>query len=250
MNLIVGILLIIGILCLLYFTTIVAYAGITVAFAWFWLVAGLSCIFVCIYIRYMMLHNIKITGVWRLSAIAVIMAGLFVFILIEGTLIYHSNRTAEQNMDYMIVLGAQVRGTTVTKALQKRLDTAAIYLIDNPRTKVIVSGGQGSGEDVSEAEAMKLYLMGKGIEEIRITKEDKSTSTNENIRFSKVFIEENSSVVIVTNGFHIFRSISIAKKQGITQAQGLAAPSDPVLSLNYYVREVLGVLKDKLKGNL
>jgi len=250
MNLIVGLILITGILCLLYLAAIVAYAGITVSFAWFWLAAGLSCIFVCIGIRYVMIHDIKIAGVWRLLVGAVIMTGLLVFILIEGTLIYHSNRTAEPNMDYLIVLGAQVKGTTVSKALKKRLDTASTYLIDNPRTKAIVSGGQGPGEDVSEAEAMKQYLIGKGIEEKRITKEDQSTNTNENIRFSKAFIKENSSVVIVTNGFHIFRSVSIAKKQGITQVHGLAAPSDPLLTLNYYVREVLGVIKDKLKGNL
>jgi vancomycin permeability regulator SanA len=62
--------------------------------------------------------------------------------------------------------------------------------------------------------------------------------------------DENTSVAIVTNGFHIFRSVSIAKKQGLSQAQGLAAPSDQILTLNYYVREVVGVLKDFVFGNI
>jgi uncharacterized SAM-binding protein YcdF (DUF218 family) len=114
----------------------------------------------------------------------------------------------------------------------------------------IVSGGKGSKEAITEAEAMHLYLMTKGIQPTRIIQEDKSTNTKENIHFSKAFLKDNATVAIVTNGFHIFRATSIAKKQGITLVQGLAAPTDLLLSINYYVREAVGVLKDKVFGNL
>ncbi len=199
----------------------------------------------------MIKHQITLSSFWRTLIIVAISVCIGIFILLEGTLIYHANKKAEPGMDYLIVLGAQVKGTTISKQLKKRLDTATTYLEENPMTVVIVSGGQGSGEDISEAEAMKRYLLEKKITENRIVMEDKSTSTNENIRFSKVLItKKNATVVIVTNGFHIFRSISIAKKQGIERVHGLAAPSDSILLLNYYIREAAGVLKDKLCGNL
>jgi uncharacterized SAM-binding protein YcdF (DUF218 family) len=181
--------------------------------------------------------------------IALVMVGS-AFAIVEIALLSQARRKAEQGMDYLIVLGAQVRGTTISKSLQKRLDTAITYLKNNPSTIAIVSGGKGNKEAITEAEAMYLYLRTKGISSTRILQEDKSTNTKENIHFSKTFLKDNASVAIVTNGFHIFRATSIAKKQGITQVQGLAAPTDLLLSVNYYVREALGVMKDKLFGNL
>jgi uncharacterized SAM-binding protein YcdF (DUF218 family) len=172
-------------------------------------------------------------------------------LLVEGTIIYHANQKADPDLDYLIILGAQVRGTKITKTLQKRLDTAATYLQENPRTIAIVSGGRGRGEDISEAEAMRRYLMEQGIDALRIRMEDSSTNTNENIRYSKNIIQdENAKVAVVTNGFHIYRAIKIAQKQGLNEIQGLAAPSDSKLFINYYVREVFGVIKEKLAGNI
>jgi uncharacterized SAM-binding protein YcdF (DUF218 family) len=113
------------------------------------------------------------------------------------------------------------------------------------------AGGRGPGEDITEAEAMKQYLTANGISENRILKEEQSTNTNENIIFSKELIQkENAAVAVVTNGFHVFRATGIAKKQGLLNIQGLSAPSDARLLINYYVREVLGVIKDKLAGNM
>ena len=183
--------------------------------------------------------------------VAIIAVGLGIFLLIEGTLIYHANQKADPGMDYIIILGAQVKGARVSNTLKKRLDTAVAYLQENPETVAIVSGGQGAGEDISEAEAMKRYLLQYGIEDKRIIKEDKSTNTNDNIRFSKELMRAaDAPVAIVTNGFHVFRAVGIAKKQGLSSAQGLSAPSDKILFINYYIREVLGVMKDKFVGNL
>lgn len=221
------------------------------AFAWFWVCAGIGFLLLAIIIRYVTKHDIKLPDPLRYLIIIGVTIGVGVFLFLEGTIIFYSGRKADTDADYLIVLGAQVRGTTITKSLKKRLDTAADYLADNPETMVIVSGGQGTGEDISEAEAMYRYLKQKGITDDRILIEDQSTSTEENIRFSKKLMEDqNASVAIVTNGFHIFRSISIAKKQGLSQVQGLAAPSDQILTLNYYVREVAGVLKDFVFGNI
>ena len=68
--------------------------------------------------------------------------------------------------------------------LARRLDAALAYLEENPKAYVVVSGGQGAGEDISEAEAMRRYLAARGIEESRILMEDKSMSTLENFLFS------------------------------------------------------------------
>ena len=251
MSLLVGICFVLGVLCLIYYGVITVYAGLGTAFAGFWIFAGIGLILLGCLLLYMSVHHIKLPSLWNYIVTGIVVVGLCVFILIEGTIIYYSNKDAAPGADYVIVLGAQVRGTTVTKSLKKRLDTATEYLKDNTEALVIVSGGQGTGEDITEAEAMSSYLKSKGIPEDRIIKEEQSTNTAENIKYSKMLMkDEKSELVIVTNGFHVFRALSIAKKQGLSQAQGLAAPSDKILILNYYVREAVGVLKDFLVGNI
>lgn len=243
-------LLVLGIISLVYYIVIISYAGISSSFSFVWLLLGIVCISLYFIINYCRSNEIYLRKTIQAVMIAVISIGIIIFVLIEGTIIKHANQKAEKNRDYLIVLGAQIKGTRVTKSLKKRLDTALIYLNDNPKTIAITSGGQGTGEDLSEAEAMKRYLVSQGINENRVLKEDKSTNTQENIMFSKKLLKNNATVVIVTNGFHIFRAISIAKKQGIRKVQGLSAPSDPILIVNYYVREVIGVIKEKLVGNI
>lgn len=96
---------------------------------------------------------------------------------------------AEDGAQWIIVLGAQVRGKKITDSLRRRLDTAVCYLKKNKETKVIVSGGQGAGEEITEAEAMAEYLIKQGISKDRIRMEDQSTSTRENLRFSRKFLK-------------------------------------------------------------
>lgn len=242
---------ILGLLCLVYYGVIIVYAGASTAFAWFWLLAGVGLLMLGFIIRYRISHELKLPELLRYVIFTVFTAGFCLFLVLEGAIIYHSTRRADPGVDYLIVLGAQVRGTTVSKSLKRRLDTASDYLLENKETRVIVSGGQGSGEDISEAEAMYRYLVTKGIAADRILKEDQSTNTEENIRYSRKLMDsETATVAVVTNGFHVFRSTGIAKKQGLVQIQGLAAPSDPILTVNYYIREAVGVLKDFVIGNL
>jgi uncharacterized SAM-binding protein YcdF (DUF218 family) len=246
-----GFCLLIGILSLFYYGIIVSYAGFSSSFSWFWLLVGIGCFVFSILLHYIIKHEIVLPKYLRMAAIMIVAAGFSIFALVEGAIIYHANQKADANVEYLIVLGAQVRGTRITKTLKKRLDTAVTYLKDNPKTIAIVSGGQGAGEDITEAEAMRKYLLEQGITEDRIRKEEQSTNTDKNIRFSKAIIQdENAEVAIVTNGFHVYRALQIAKKQGFQNVRGLAAPSDARLLINYYVREVFGVIKDKIVGNL
>jgi uncharacterized SAM-binding protein YcdF (DUF218 family) len=237
-------------LSLLYYLLIIFYAGFRATFSWFWLFAGIGGFLLSLVLRRMINRGIEPTEGLIILIITAVLTGGGIFLLIIGTLLRYANLKAEKGLDYIIILGAQVRGTVISKALRRRLETAVIYLKDNPETIAIVSGGRGNRETISEAEAMELYLVEKGIKKSRIRKEDRSRNTFENILFSKTFLDDNSTFAIVTNGFHIYRSISIAKKQGLKEVKGLAAPTDKLLCINYYIREAAGVLKDKLFSNI
>ena len=135
--------------------------------------------------------------------------------------------------------------------LRRRLDKAIDYLEQNPDTSVIVSGGQGGNESIPEAVGMREYLIEAGIGEERIFVEDQSSSTYQNLVFSAEFLDrENDRVVVVTNNFHIFRALSIAKKQGYLNVEGLSASTPLGSEPNNLLREFIGVVKDFFVGNL
>lgn len=177
--------------------------------------------------------------------------GVLMFVIVEGCIISAWGAKGEPHLDYLIVLGAQVKETGPSAALKFRLDTAYDYLVENENTRCIVSGGQGANEPHSEAQGMYDYLVEKGIDKERIIMEDRSTNTSENIAFSSVFLDmENDHVGIVTNNFHVFRGVHLAKHQGIRHVCGIAAPSDIYFQLNNMIREFFGILKDLVCGNL
>ena len=110
----------------------------------------------------------------------------------------------------------RIRGDRITRSLKRRLDSAYDYACINTECKIIVSGGQGRGENKTEALAMYEYLCERGIDSDRIIMEDKSTDTNENMKYSVQYISDFSSPVgIATNNFHIFRSKLLAKEMCI-----------------------------------
>ena len=161
------------------------------------------------------------------------------------------NAQAKQGADYVIVLGAWWKNDRPSYILQQRLDTAVKYLQANPETRVIVSGGQGSNEVISEAEGMAMYLENAGIDAERIIRENRSTSTNENLIFSSEYLDKaEDHVVLVTSNYHIFRAMKIAQKQGYIHVEGLAAPSYTAMVPNNLLREFFGVVKDFVVGNL
>ncbi len=153
------------------------------------------------------------------------------------------NAVPPQDADYLIILGAKVNGEIPSLSLQNRIDTAAKYAKENENTILITSGGQGPGEEISEAEAMRRELVDKGISESRIFLEDQSTSTYENIKFSKEFIPEDAKLgIIVTNDYHLYRSIQIARDAGL-EVEGLPAKTPQITLLKSYSREYLSVTK-------
>ena len=134
--------------------------------------------------------------------------------------------------------------TRITSSLKLRLDRAYIYAAGHRNVKIVVSGGQGRGEDIPEAEAMKEYLVGRGIERERIFPEDRSSTTEENLRFTARLIPDikEKKTGVVTNSFHIYRAWLLGKREGYQRLFPVSAKSEPVLYLNYMVREALAVL--------
>ena len=133
------------------------------------------------------------------------------FICVEGIILQAALTEPPRNLDYIIVLGAKVNGTQPSGALRNRIDVANEYLQSNPETLVIASGGQGPDEGISEAECIRRRLLQYGIDESRIIMEDASTSTYENLAFSLSLIDVKApSVGLVTNNFHVYRSMKIA----------------------------------------
>jgi uncharacterized SAM-binding protein YcdF (DUF218 family) len=181
----------------------------------------------------------------------VVAAGIILLCILNGVIMAQFHAPGERGLDYIIVLGAQVHESGPSVVLKYRLDKAAAYLAENENTLCIVSGGQGSNEPFPEAEGMCDYLVGLGIDEARIIKEDRSKNTTENIAFSKALMgEDYESVGIVTNNFHVFRGTAIARKQGIEGAVGISAPSNSFYLPNNLLREVMGICKDFALRNL
>ena len=169
----------------------------------------------------------------------------------EFCVLKHFHDRGDPGLDVIIVLGAQVWPEGPSASLKYRLDAARDYMNDNPDTVCIVSGGQGYNEPWSEAQGMFDYLTEKGVPAARILREDRSTNTVENIRYSmKLLNPETDRVGIVTNDFHVFRGVALAESQGIRQAQGIAAPSHPWYLVSNMFREYFGIGKDLLQGNI
>jgi len=151
--------------------------------------------------------------------------------------------------DAVIVLGAGVNGTTPSLALQTRIRAAEQYLREHPEIPVVLSGGQGNGEDITEAEAMRRALVADGVDPARLLLEERSSDTEENFAYSKALLAKHgidtdtAVIAVVTNDFHIRRACLIAGREGLTT---LGVPAELPwwwLSANYYVREFFGLGK-------
>ncbi len=239
-----------SLLSFLYCLTIGLFMGYGTLFFLVWAAIAVFCGMICLLLtRSDWLGKIPKWLKW-ISVVA-FMIGLTMFVVVEGMILSGFWARPKAGADYCIVLGAQWKESGPSYTLKLRLDAALEYLRENPDTMVIVSGGQGANEPVSEAEGMKGYLMNAGMEEHRILVEDTSVNTYENLLNSSSLLDrENDRVVVVTNNFHIFRACGIASRQGYRHLEGLAADSHPGMLANNLLREFMGVIKDTLVGNM
>jgi len=182
-----------------------------------------------------------------------LVAGISLAVVCSSFLIiFGKSDNATLKEDAVIVLGAAVHGKTPSLTLKRRLDAAVDYHTQNPDALIIVSGGQGAQEDISEAEAMKTYLIEQGVKEDKIIKEDKSTSTNKNFKFSKQILTENFgddyTACFITNEYHILRASLCAKRVGIKAATHLHSNTNLSYLLSGVLRECLAVVYHLILG--
>lgn len=149
-----------------------------------------------------------------------------------------------ENVRAVMVLGCRVKGEEPSDMLKSRLNAGLKVLEENPEAVFIVSGGKGDGENISEAEAMKRYLIENGVLEERIFTEDRSISTRENFRYSKEIFEElgiSDGIVVATNDFHQYRAELYARRNGLDVGH-ISAKTHIRSFLNYWIREWLALL--------
>lgn len=248
--------IILSVICLAYYAVIVTYAGFGASFANFWIgaAAGFALVLAVFYLNKKMQLFEKIPKPVLTAVCVVLLSGVILFVFLFGCVIKGMLSKPENKADYVVILGAQIRGDRITKSLKKRLDSAYEYYEENSNAVIVVSGGQGDGENTSEAYAMKKYLEEKGVPDESIIMEDKSTTTYENLKYSYEIIcdrgDRDADILICSNNFHIFRAVKLAKHIGIQNVEGLAADSDNILLVNYMVRDSFAIFKGFLTGNI
>ena len=163
--------------------------------------------------------------------------------VILSVLMLHAAWDKPETEHTVVVLGCKVRNGAPSLMLQKRLDAALKYLNQHESVPVIVCGGQGQDESISEAQCMSEYLISYGIDENRIYLDAASTSTLENMQNAREIITEQDwlpEITIVTDAYHQYRSAKIAHSIGL-KTDAVSAETSWYLVPSYWVREWLGI---------
>lgn len=188
---------------------------------------------------------------WFRVLLAVLIAGVLAFGGLLGAVLWGSYDHVQGDPQIMVILGCQVKPWGPSVLLQDRLDKALSYLEDHPDLTVVVSGGQGPDEHISEAQCMYDYLTAHGVDGEQILLEDQSHNTVQNLRYTVDLLAEEgydttADMVVVSNGFHLTRVRMLWSRVcgGDYNLSTLAAPSSHVPSrLKMYIREPLALVK-------
>ena len=183
--------------------------------------------------------------------ITVVLAVILIFAVVTEILVFaHAHTNADNDTDWLIILGAGLHGKRLSYSIKSRLDRALEFLDGNKDCFIVVSGGMGKGESVTEASAMKEYLANNGISENRIYLEDKATTTEENLRFSFEIISSSSeykrgdSIAILSSAYHLYRtSLMVNSLFGTEYGKitYIAARTKRFIAVNYYLREIAAI---------
>lgn len=193
---------------------------------------------------------------WRVTRgiLAVLLAAMVAAGGVLSAMMFRAGRLnppPEGETATVVVLGCLVRESGPSLMLRYRLDAALQYLQENPEAPVVVSGGQGEKEPVSEAAAMAEYLITNGIDADRIYREDVSTNTWQNISFSGGIIRREGlpeTLVIVTDTYHQMRAAIFAGRQGFDTVYACSGKCPWGLLPCYGVREMLAIAQAVILG--
>lgn len=212
---------------------------------------GCSVLLLCYVIFHKQVHaligKIRSAAAGRilLAVLAVcVILGVLYCLFLSGLMLRAAYRKPQEKPQAVIVLGCKVRGTTPSLMLSRRIRAAYDKLNADPALIAVVSGGKGDNEDISEAECMANELTRMGIAPERILLENQSTSTSENLRFSKELLDQNGitgNLLIATDVYHEYRAQILAEKEGLPECYAAPAHTSWYLVPTYWVREWFGL---------
>ncbi|MGM9619676.1 MAG: YdcF family protein [Oscillospiraceae bacterium] len=203
------------------------------------------------------LHKLSLTRRWALwlkrALLACFALGLLLFVSLEAWVLSMDETDWDSEVSAVIVLGAGVNGRTPSLSLQKRLEAALEYVADKPDIPIVVTGGRGAGEEISEARCMADWLTAHGVAAERILLEEQASDTEENIAFSLALLRESGvdvteNIAVVSSDYHLCRAALLwGAPNMVPVAAHMPARFWP-LTVNYYIREAFGVGYTLLKG--
>lgn len=257
-------------LCLVYFGVLAGYSGHGTSFIFVW--PFFSVVFAAMGVTLRRLRRDKggmpsFLPTFIFTSFAMAVTG-FVFIMNMVVAASHSN--SSQHADYCIVMGSRVYSDGISRTLLYRLDSALDLYSQSPDTVFVLAGGQEQGDPIPEAFAMYNYLSLNGVPSENMLLEARAQSTYGIITSAVRAIaadyekrmppkkpgeaglmqEQKPRVGIITSDYHMFRSLTIARENGIDAPIAIAARSDSVLYIHNCVRESIAILKDFFMGNV
>lgn len=240
-------LLIAGTMCLAYYIVTLIAGGFS-KFPLIWLGLGCVCIGGYFCRDYLKDFGLHMPVPLRIVFWCIVILTILCVLVVEIMIIRTGRKLPMPQADYIVILGAQVKGIRPSKALLRRIMTACDYMKTNPETKAILSGGKGPDEGISEAECMRRVLVQNGIDEQRLILEDKSVNTLENLKYSLADVGYEHRIVIATCDFHQLRAQAVARKLGVREVSGIGSGSGHMLKVNDYFREFFALLKYYISG--
>lgn len=186
-------------------------------------------------------------AIFYIGTLLIFMYFSFVFVSFMAYAIFYHYWKIGYKPDFIIALGSGlIGGDRVPPLLASRLDKSIEqYQKYHKEPKIIVSGGQGPDELLSEAEAMKNYIVGKGVPEQDVLIEDKSRNTMQNMLFSKAImdsIKPDHKSIFVTNNYHVFRASIYARLAGLKKCEGVGAKTAKYYMPSAFIREYIGII--------
>lgn len=188
--------------------------------------------------------SLNAEGEMMIFLLGLIILCLVMFFLILYLVLKYEKSNCEKFCEYVLVLGARILDEdTPCKVLENRLISAIIYLQKFENSKVIVSGGTGIDEPISEGYVMKKYLINHGIDKYRIFVEDLSTNTFENLRNTKQILKDVDEILIITSKYHLFRSKILARRVGFRKIYLIGSEVNASNRQKNIIREIFAVIK-------